>query len=386
MVNPNRTQFRPDLVVADIYDAALNPDSWVDVVEKIRLGFHGCSAQFHSPGTPLEQGGVRVSAQWNDGDAAHYWKACNELGHVWNDIWSDQGKPEVCFTGDALLNRTEFKRSPIFNEFFRPRDIHNSCMGVLHNGQNGMPLTVFGVNRGPRADPFSIAEQRSITVLLPHLRRAFHLGRELAAERSKFSASTALLERSSAAIAIVARNQRILYLTPKAQTLLAAGDGLTSRGGRLAACAASDSVVLERILGNTCARNAGLTAGGVVAVQRPSVRRPYWVTVLPVAADTLADISPDGAAAIVTIQTGEERPVAPLAHLAERFGLTQAEAGVLHCLFEGNTPAEISERLGITVPTVRMHLAHLFAKTGTKRQADLVRLALSSLASIDLTP
>jgi DNA-binding CsgD family transcriptional regulator len=44
---------------------------------------------------------------------------------------------------------------------------------------------------------------------------------------------------------------------------------------------------------------------------------------------------------------------------------------------EGKTQAEIARALGIEIGTVKTHLLHIFAKTGTHRQADLVRLAAS---------
>jgi DNA-binding CsgD family transcriptional regulator len=46
----------------------------------------------------------------------------------------------------------------------------------------------------------------------------------------------------------------------------------------------------------------------------------------------------------------------------------------------GRTVAEAAGALGIGVSTVRTHLLRIFDKTGTHRQADLVRMA-SALAA-----
>ena len=48
---------------------------------------------------------------------------------------------------------------------------------------------------------------------------------------------------------------------------------------------------------------------------------------------------------------------------------------------EGETVAAASRALGINESTVRTHLLRIFEKTGTSRQADLVRLA-ASLTSV----
>jgi DNA-binding CsgD family transcriptional regulator len=44
-------------------------------------------------------------------------------------------------------------------------------------------------------------------------------------------------------------------------------------------------------------------------------------------------------------------------------------------LVAGDTLAEAAQALGVALATVRTHLAHIFEKTGTSRQAELIRLA-----------
>ena len=43
----------------------------------------------------------------------------------------------------------------------------------------------------------------------------------------------------------------------------------------------------------------------------------------------------------------------------------------------------VAGRLQITLTTARTHLAHIFEKTGTRRQAEVVRLILQSAGGID---
>jgi DNA-binding CsgD family transcriptional regulator len=65
----------------------------------------------------------------------------------------------------------------------------------------------------------------------------------------------------------------------------------------------------------------------------------------------------------------------PLEAMAQQFGLSAAELRVLAVVIEvGGSVTEIAEVLGLSEPTVKTHLRRLFDKTGTGRQADLVRL------------
>jgi DNA-binding CsgD family transcriptional regulator len=68
--------------------------------------------------------------------------------------------------------------------------------------------------------------------------------------------------------------------------------------------------------------------------------------------------------------------------LCEDFGLTPAEAGVAVEVLEADGLQAAAGRLGISLATARTHLAHVFDKTGTRRQAELVRLILQSQSAV----
>ncbi len=56
------------------------------------------------------------------------------------------------------------------------------------------------------------------------------------------------------------------------------------------------------------------------------------------------------------------------------YNLTAAEARVAALLARGRTVEEVAELLSVQPNTIRVQLREVFAKTGTTRQADLVRL------------
>jgi DNA-binding CsgD family transcriptional regulator len=78
----------------------------------------------------------------------------------------------------------------------------------------------------------------------------------------------------------------------------------------------------------------------------------------------------------VILRAPEEAPVPSENELRDLFGLTPAEARVA-CRLVGETVDEVAEALGVGVATVRTHVQHLLAKTGTRRQSELVRLLVS---------
>ena len=60
--------------------------------------------------------------------------------------------------------------------------------------------------------------------------------------------------------------------------------------------------------------------------------------------------------------------------LRRMFGLTTAETKLAAGIALGFTPVELATQLGVRRTTVRSHLASVFSKTQTKRQAELVAL------------
>jgi DNA-binding CsgD family transcriptional regulator len=59
---------------------------------------------------------------------------------------------------------------------------------------------------------------------------------------------------------------------------------------------------------------------------------------------------------------------------AHLFGLSRREVEVAQCLLDGHSVESLSEHLGISKNTARVHLQAVFKKTHTSRQAELVHL------------
>jgi DNA-binding CsgD family transcriptional regulator len=72
--------------------------------------------------------------------------------------------------------------------------------------------------------------------------------------------------------------------------------------------------------------------------------------------------------------------------LATVFDLTPAEVRVAERLLAGRSATETAEDLCIALATVRTHLASIYAKTGTGRQSDIIRLAAQLVSPAGLGP
>jgi DNA-binding CsgD family transcriptional regulator len=79
------------------------------------------------------------------------------------------------------------------------------------------------------------------------------------------------------------------------------------------------------------------------------------------------------AAALAIVQQAEDTPEQAQHLLQLAYRLTPAEARMAQLILDGHSPGQIAAILKLSIATVRTQLSSVLRKTGTQRQADLVR-------------
>lgn len=181
--------------------------------------------------------------------------------------------------------------------------------------------------------------------------------------------ATAMMADVRSALIVVDGDCSVTQITDAAAAVIRAEDGLRIRGGTLEASHPSGGAGLRHCVNQ--ALKDGRT-GATIALSRPSGRRPHVVHALPLGAGS----HPSGRALLVVVDTDETRhPPKPL--LQNLFGMTWTETEVAVRVVNGDGLKPISEEMHLSLATVKTHLQHVFDKTHTHRQAELVRLLLS---------
>ena len=68
--------------------------------------------------------------------------------------------------------------------------------------------------------------------------------------------------------------------------------------------------------------------------------------------------------------------------LQQLFALTPSEAHICQALARGHAIGDIASHCGVTASTVKTHLHHVYGKTGTRRQGELMALIHQCVASL----
>jgi len=368
-----------------IYDAAFEPGRWEEVLRSA-VDLYGCHAGKVGSIDVQTGAATTLALRGIDPELHDLWEA--EFAD--RDVWAEAGLEEVSrrpdhrtFTGAQLVGPDELHRAPVYQEILRRCDVEDLVSNVLAWTQTTVGF--LAIYRSPDLPPFDTRDRELHDWIGRHARRAFALGSILRSERSR---SRDFLERLPCAAFVCQADGRIVLHNRRAESLLRREDGLRARAGRLRAAHRPSRDRLERslALATRSAAGQGLAGGSTLRVEREPGRSPLSIFVDPVpseGADTAVFGDPFAQpAALVLASDPDVRTRLPEEALASAFGLTPTEARMLAALCAGDTPAEYAELHRISRETARFHVKQLLAKTGARRQADLVRRGLESVARL----
>jgi DNA-binding CsgD family transcriptional regulator len=89
------------------------------------------------------------------------------------------------------------------------------------------------------------------------------------------------------------------------------------------------------------------------------------------------------ATAAVVLQDSVAPPISTGEAFAQLHGLTKSELRVLLAMSPDLSLKQVAERWGISETTAKTHLQHIFAKTATSRQSELIHLLMSLTPPLD---
>jgi DNA-binding CsgD family transcriptional regulator/PAS domain-containing protein len=364
--------------VAATGEAALEPELWPRALARIAShcgarGGHFCIVD------PLQPERSRL---WEHGlpglDFTH--------GRIMDNPWA----PTALQLPSGLVNRSEdflpldrLRRTPFYQEVLAPLDVEH-VMGVQYHGPqlpaNQRVLCV--VVRAARQGPFEHVALERFRQIAPHLMQAAQVHLRLARAEAFQNAALELLDRLAPGIMMLDEQGEVCFANRNAEQLLAADDGLTSRNRRLAASHPDESRRLGELVVAAIRTGIGrgLHPGGAMLVSRAD-RRPLELLVAPLVARRLS-LAVGRPVAVVLIHDPGQPVELAAQRLRELYQLTPAEARVARAVASGQGLEHAARELGLRVTTVRSHLQSCFEKTGTSRQAELVKLLLGISAAL----
>jgi DNA-binding CsgD family transcriptional regulator len=357
-------------LIGDIYDASLNPALWPGVFMRA-CDFIGASAASLASHDMVRRG-VTVFYNWGftPGYEEIYVESSSKINPFFpTAIFFDL---ETVFAPvPECVPRDEFCRSRFAREWVAPQGFIDTLVSNLEKS----PISCAGFwvfrryNEGFADDEM----RRRFALVVPHVRRALAIGQVIDLAKIEAAALADSLDTLPAGMFLVDAIGRIVHANLSGHVMVSEGNVLNARGGKLGAL---DPEVDQALLDAFTA--AGRWVDGQEGLAVPVKARDgtrYVANVLPLTsgARRRAGVLYSSVATVFVHKAGLDLASPPEA-ISREFRLTAAELRVLFAIIEVGGIRDVAETLGIGEPTVKTHLQRLFDKTGSRRQADLVKL------------
>lgn len=274
--------------------------------------------------------------------------------------------------GAQLAPDEEVRRLDIYHEFHRPAGAVHLLGAVFLN--KPCAFGEISLWRPEKRERHGSTELEIANLLARHLERAFRIARHMQAAWIKATQLEAALDHLAVACLLLDATGRLIHANAEAEAVLRSRAPLHVAQGRIVADGAANQRIWETLL-RRLNRGDG-PAEGTAAALETEERTPLRVVALPLTSprsETLGLMPPSAPLGLVCIGSITPRPDRAVATLRKLFGLTPAQADLTVALFGGESLHEYAGRRGRSLNTVRTHLKEVFAKTGARRQADLVR-------------
>ncbi len=354
-----------DRVIDHAYDAAAEPARWQGWVDDMVRQTGASGAMLFTPTVAPDSGGQWVRNNFSDEEMLEY-RAHFQAHDDWVSVHVGRfgGRPGI-FAGELLVPLPDLRRTLFYNDYLRRYDRVHLLAAVIGQQEGVHPQLNFCIYRSEKAEGFSRAEMKVQQLIQPHLRRAFRIQNQLSALRQLQASLEDSLDAVAHALFLVDGRARIIHMNAAARALLAQPGSFLAVRGRLSLASSSLAAKLAGLVAE--ATGGSLRRGGGLAVENEAGER-LSVLVAPLGAERWEQ-------ALVIVANARAWSASDLdLLLTQLFGLTPAQSRVCLALLQDHSPADMAEEFQVSRHTIVTQLTQVFAKTGTSRQAELVRL------------
>ena len=367
-------------LIGSIYDCAVDPGLWPTTLTGLRqaLDFKNAALTLMAlpSGAPLLSVIDGVDPPWLDSMLGY----SADVVEQWGGAEKLQALP---LNEPAVLSWVNDRANWAANRYFVEWAVPQGIIDVMAIGLSRDTQMLGSIGMGRHASAGAIGEREvdATRLLIPHLQRAVAITRLLELRSLAAQTFKSALDALPTAVVLVDADLRIVDANNVGQALLDSGDLIRSERGRLVATSPTAAAALAPAVRQAGENESEIGRRGFGIPARRADGAPCVLHVLPLQRGALRPGLAPSAAAAIFIAPAASPALAPSEALAALFDLTAAEGRVLSLLAAGMTLSAAARELGVRSSTVRTHLLRLFAKTGTHRQTELIRLT-SSLTTL----
>jgi integral membrane sensor domain MASE1/DNA-binding CsgD family transcriptional regulator len=191
----------------------------------------------------------------------------------------------------------------------------------------------------------------------------------------------AMLNALAASVYLADRDGRIVYMNRAAERQVGTGNVIRIANGRLAPVDCQASLILGRAM-DMAIGDGHLLSGGITVALAGVDHAGLIATILPLSTGENQSSCKGAGMAAIFMQDPIGMPPSAAEAFAQLYRLTGSELRMLLAMAPGLSVKEAAKMLGVCENTAKTHLQHIYSKTGTSKQTELIRLFMSATPPI----
>ncbi|MER8445234.1 LuxR C-terminal-related transcriptional regulator [Mesorhizobium sp. M1066] len=357
-------------IIGDIYDCVLDPDGWAGVMIRITGAVDAAYTTIALASTAGNHGRFAAQSPW-DPEQMRVLQEDYDFDMIPGLKAAVVGDIDTPVATLSQMSEAELQQTAFFLNWAKPQGLREGCITKFVHTPDRIGL--MGCTTRATREAISAEDQRFLALLSPHLRRASLIGDLLDQSRVTANLYRQALDHLAVPVVLTGANGAILHANGAAEGMFSAQGPILSRNGVLQVQNPAVARALLEAIASAASADFLLGSRGIgLPISAPG-QPPAVAYVLPLSEGTARAAFQPACAAVFVSTTTSSSPL-PEAVLTTLFDLTPAEARVLLRIGSGLSASKSALSLGIGENTLKTHLNRIFAKTGTRRQADLVKL------------
>lgn len=240
---------------------------------------------------------------------------------------------------------------------------------ILNNLNENVIFLIFRKNNG-----FSKKEKKTFKKLLNFLKTAFCFCSKLEKLENYIDILKKTVESEGKGIIVLDNSSNVILMNKIAEIILSRKDGLEITKNGLEVTDPVLSIQFKKNLRNMLSPEKFFKEEFLLAIPKKDKHIPLIIQMVPF--KEKSSFSENLNKIIIVLYDPEFSPLPNSSFLERAFQFTDQERNIAILLAKGMDLKEVAENLKISLHTVRTHLKHIYSKTNTSRQAELVKLLL----------
>lgn len=359
-------------VIGMIYEAALNPVLWQDVLTEI-ADFTGSTTAIFTATDQLSPNYDFVFTHNIPPESMlayqdEHVKVLDMRLHA--PYWMEKG------LGDTVLNTfASYASMPVESDEFifyekcaKPTNVSHVAAVLLE--RSAYSWAVFAVHRSPQLNEYNEQEEKILKRLGIHLRRALQIYRQMTILQEDKKNIYQVLDHFKIGVILINQDYRLCYANAVVKKIFEKSSILELDKNNSLKTLKSFQEKLNQLIRSALFENN--EAGGVLALYDDN-DSSLMLSILPFS-ETEAQYHQKQAIIFVT-QTNQAQYLAK-DYLVQKYKLAKRELEVCDLFVNGLSLEQIAEHMDITYGSIRVYIKNIFAKTECSSQTELMQLLM----------